>query len=384
LTRKGVTVTERDQDGRPRTAFGPDQESLQALVKQSVKPNSKVIFNEELPTNETVVIRKQALLSPHMEVSALKCGLLTFDHLLRNTASRFTRGTGLQLVREFVCDTITTGKIDPHKFGKFSLGLQYGKIGLYKGIREQVKFEKTPFEHFMIASANYATHSLDLVWLVAGFDPFGFRLADDWMGESFTFTFVNGILNETRCSDAIYLPQSYVLCDPTLRRSFPEIESTQETVAEEANSALQKAIGDVSGARRTALCNAVHLVETTSDEYVIQGMAQRAMLLEENQRNMPAVINERLKRLFGDRSQSKEFASLLSTLFKDETSNLPFFPSGQRINSKRGDGVDWPQWLRVYRNILTKLEEKYGLVGYAMGFGTELKDGGIKIHEIQK
>ena len=89
--------------------------------------------------------------------------MLTFDAQLNTDPNRVTRSPALQEVRT----TIRAAVVDGAELGSFlytvSLGIQYEKIDLFRELRAQCDFLHSGFEHLLIASANVATRTLDLV-----------------------------------------------------------------------------------------------------------------------------------------------------------------------------------------------------------------------------
>ena len=113
------------------------------------------------------------------------------------------------------------------------------------------------------------TKTIDIVWLILGFDPHGFRVCNTWQGDEFTYVISSGILANTTASDAIPLGRRGTLCTPTNRRSFPDIEVSQEL----GNDVRR----EIAVYRNAAFGDAVYLIESTADEYVKDNVTYSAI-----------------------------------------------------------------------------------------------------------
>ena len=220
LTRTKPAV-ERDATGKPRSVVAPDANAARKIMRQA---GWKKITSTTVPPmkGDTYFVRGVPLISAELEVAALKSALLTFDHLLCGSDMRFTRHPRLAGVRSFVRDAVAQHLPDPSGCHRFSLGMQYERACLYQRMRQKIPLKKTPFEHVMLVAGYAGYRTVDLVWLVLGFDPFGFRLCCDWDGGDFAFGFVNGVLQRTKASEAFPLAcPDGLLCGPTDLRAWP-------------------------------------------------------------------------------------------------------------------------------------------------------------------
>ncbi len=222
ITRKKPAILERDPvSGMPRSAAAEDPRAIATIAKQAgwTSPTSKVIAPME---GDTVFIRKVPAICAELEIALLKSTLLTFDHLLGGGEASFARHDRLAAVRAFVKRAVIAEKINSIECNRFSLGYQYEKAGLYRKLRKRMPMPETEFEHVLLAAGNAGYRTVDLVWVVFGFDPLGFRLCVDWDGGDFAFGVVNGVLADTSASEAI--PLGLVddsLCRPTHLRAAP-------------------------------------------------------------------------------------------------------------------------------------------------------------------
>ncbi len=212
LTMRGAAVIDRDPEtNRPRAVLGADEAAMRRIIEQNWPPGVTEHRTNVMPPSQDVLHPQRASICQEIELAALKSLLLTFDHLLRSDPDRFTRSSALQPVREFVRRSVMSNdRVDPLLMQRFVLGLQYEPeyLALYEDLRREIVFPETPFEHVLMASANPATRTLDLVFWAFRVDPHAFRVCDDWQGDGFTYVAVNGILAGTTVSEAIPLERA--------------------------------------------------------------------------------------------------------------------------------------------------------------------------------
>src|SRR5260370_4402859 len=196
---------------------------MQRAIAQNMLPGANARRATTLPPSLDVSFRGRPVICPEIEFAVLKAALLTFDHLLCDQADRFTRSPALQEVRSFIRRCVMDGeKADAFQLGQLVLGLQYDAdyIDRYLRLRNEVDFPESRFEHVLLASANAATASLDVVFCAFKADPYAFRVCRDWQGDSLTYVAVNGVLAETTSSKAVRLDGGYMLGRPTRWRSY--------------------------------------------------------------------------------------------------------------------------------------------------------------------
>jgi hypothetical protein len=205
---------------RPKKVLGADEESLRRFAKKAGMPVPTKFEEVPLIPHDIVTTRLPAF-APEIELAALKCVLLSFDFKLKQFPENFTRSPQLSQVREVIRKSVESKKVESDLFASHSLGMQLEKLPLYAALRESMCVEETPFEHYMLVAANTAQRCLDAVWVIFGFEPFGFRLLDRYEGESFCYGIVNPILKGQSASDLVVLsPPEELLCRPTSRRAF--------------------------------------------------------------------------------------------------------------------------------------------------------------------
>lgn len=215
LTRQNILIVEKDGLGRPKAAVASDENALKKLARSMKKNSDEMRLSEVKATEATTYYKKVPIVSREIEIVALKSALLTFDHLLRGSLDQFTRHPALAPVREFIRDAVIGQRPDSKMLGELSFGLQYEKRGLYDRLRGQIGVPATEFEHVMFASTEARKQTLELVWLVFGFDPFGFQICP-WSHGSFTYAVVNPVLRDEGYSGPHRLSNpGEPLCEPT-------------------------------------------------------------------------------------------------------------------------------------------------------------------------
>jgi hypothetical protein len=353
LTRKNVIVETDAQSGK-RSVTAANEQAARKVLRQLRKTEGGDSKITAVPvTTENVYYHKHLAISAEIELAALKSCLLTFDHLLSHIEDRFTRSPALQEVRDFVRDSVKLRAVDSAALHRFSLGLQYEKLGLYWQLRNSLAIKRSPFEHVLMASGNAATRTIDIVWLIFEFDPHGFRVCDDWRGLDFTWCFVNGVLKDTTCSEAIFVPGGRTLCRPTDRRSIPNVAPDSAT--------MERITSDVSVPRRLAIREAIKLVENSADDFVIEAFTDAAKFTPDC--SMTFLVRDRLKRLWNARGNNPEVISVVETELSRLFDTLSPTLVAQSLDASRPLDVEWPTWLGVYRKAMAVLEGRFGLPG---------------------
>lgn len=357
VSRRNLAIIDRDETtGRPRSAVAADSRPLENLARQLGRSDN-LVFSTVRASEGTTFYRSGAVIFADLEVAALKAALLTFDHLLQNSQDRFTRQPQLEGVRDFVRRAVMERHLDPEGCHRFSLGQQYERMPLYQNLRQRIPHPPTPFEHILLVAGNTPCRCIDMVWIVLGFDPFGFRLCSNWTGGAFAFGAVNGVLAGNSYSEAIPLPPpDELLCQPTKRRAFPELPFPEDE--------QQQAMEAVSSRRMQAFQEAVLHVEMHADESVIAKFVESSACDAESDRQAGIQVCRKLQRLYGRSADSELFIECLSDSFEQHTRGLRPEILSQMISAEP-DAVDWPVWLNVYRKCLGDLRTPFGMPGDA-------------------
>ena len=197
---------------------------------------------------------------------------------------------------------MSNDRVDPLLMQRFVLGLQYEPeyLALYEDLRREIVFPETPFEHVLMASANPATRTLDLVFWAFRVDPHAFRVCDDWQGDGFTYVAVNGILAGTTVSEAIPLERAHLLGRPTRRRSnFNVPLDFQQT---ELDPIRQEVFERRAGLYRRA----VDYVERRFDDLAIENLKVYASLNPDGDHRLTIAVARRLAIMFHRRIGKEE------------------------------------------------------------------------------
>jgi hypothetical protein len=356
VRRKMAVLAKDPETGRPTAAVAPQEEALRNLARRLGKENSLRLST--VPTTEAdTFFGDFPVILAELEIGALRSALLTFDHALRQAADPFTRRPELQAVRSFVAQSLRTRQIDGEGCHRFSLGMQYEQLPLYRELRRAIPFPETPFEHVLLVATNAPRRCLDLVWLVLGFDPFGFRLSTDWWGDDFALGLVSGVLRGTTSSAAVSLPVPLdPLCRPTSRRSFADVMPEGEE--------RERVYEEVSRRRHDAYGEAVLLVEERADDLLRENFTESALLSSADARQVGTQVRARLVRMYGRRKDDPSFLAAVEECYGRLTKDQPGTLLRQRIDTDAGAAVvDWPAWLGVYRACLLELRGRFGLPG---------------------
>ncbi len=358
LARKGVSVLERDEKtGRPKAILGPDEKTLRRMAKQSGMPESAAISMVPLTKSDVLTIHLPVF-APEMELAAVKCLLLTFDHLLRDRADRFTRSESLKRTRDAIRNSVKQKQVEGDLLDQVSLGLQLEKLPLYVSLRNEMKVAQTPFEHYMFAAGNAAQRCIDVVWMILGFEPFGFRVSRKYDGPDFCVGFVNPIIKGNGASAAIELsPQDDLLCRPTKRRAF---HPGGDEAAIYKN--LEHVLFEVMPLRAEAFDRAVYVVNTHPgcDAWVIERF--RHLRLQHQGESALGLFEQRLWDLYPHRHTNSEFKTTIKQALQMNGA-LTLCDGDSATLDSIDKGKAWKDWLRLYRAALEELVRSNGLPG---------------------
>jgi hypothetical protein len=351
LIRRNCAILDRDEKGRPQKAVAADRGPLQKLARQLGVENRWQISSA--PASQSDSFHHDCpVVRPALEVAALKACLLTFDHLLWPDPNRFTRSGALAQVRGFVKKAVIQGEIDPETCHRFSLGMQYDRLPLYRRMRKAIPFVQTPFEHVLLVAGNAPARCIDVVWIVLDFDPFGFRVAHEWHGGSFAFGVVNGVLKGSGVSAAVPLvaPED-LLCHPTNLRSCMEntLPARRDTDFEE-----------IISRRCAAVMEAAYLADMEAPDALRHNLIQGALCDPPYQRNVGTQLLKRLQGWFMRTANQTELRRAVADVLRRNSRNTPGAILRQRIEDESAAGVDWPSCLNIYRACLADLRSRFG------------------------
>ena len=353
ITRRNLVILERDPvSGKPRSAAAEDPRAIARIEKQAgwTSMTRKVIAPME---GDIVFVRKVPAILAELEIALLKSALLTFDHLLGGANASFARHDRLTAVRAFIKRAVIAEEIDSIECNRFSLGYQYEKAGLYRKLRKRMPIRETEFEHVLFAAGNASYRTVDLVWVVFGFDPFGFRLCVDWDGGDFAFGVVNGVFANTSASEMIPLGLvDDLLCCPTHLRACPGTDRKPPTEITRVG-------------QEEAYKKAVYLVQMKADGAMIRSFKEAARIDQAMQGKIESLVEDKLLRLYAHTQDQGRLSIAVKESLRHHSEALSAEQREQRIASGEGAGdVDWEPWLSVFRRSLNECASQFGFPGH--------------------
>jgi len=364
-TRRGKTIVSRDPvTDRPTAAVSANEAGLRQLASQLGREESLRLSTVPVTQSNTFLHRAPVILA-ELEIAALKCGLLTFDHFLQATGDAFTRSDSLLDVRRFIAEAVSSRTINGELCHRHSLGLQYERLEMYRRLRLQLGIAESPFEHVLLVASHTPSRCLDLVWIVFGFDPFGFRLSYNWRGPDVHLAIVNSVLSGgTASMPTAFVPEDAPLCGPTLRRAFP----SELPVGEEVDRILR----EVALRRDEAFQRAVLLLEQRADTLIRENFIEAAMLVPAGARGMQRLVTQRLCNMYGRRRDDAVLIqSAEDTVARFLPELNPEFRDQQIPDEQAAASVAWDAWLPFYRQCLAAMVDSQGLPGDPFTNATE-------------
>jgi hypothetical protein len=223
----------------------------------------------------------------------------------------------------------------------------------YRKLRSSIHIKETQFEHVLFAAGSASYRTVDLVWLVFGFDPFGFRVCNDWDGGDFALGVVNGVLAYTPASKAVPLGLlDSLLCRPTNLRACPG--TAQRPPSEITAIGLEKAYG-----------NAEYLRQMTADGAVIRSFEEDARIDHAIKRTIGSLVEGKLLRLYGHIPEQDTVSTAVKEAVRRHTGAVASQQRDQRVLlDQEARNVDWRLWLDVYRHCLDDLVSQFGNPGH--------------------
>ena len=351
---KGIVIASRDDEGKPKEVLSSDIPALNRWFEKSgVSKGRKRRILTNLPLPSSTVYRDQPLFTPESDVSALKCALLTFDHLLADQPSRrFTRFPHLEGIRNFIKSTVMgSGPIKVAGLHLYVLGNQLENEARYRSLLSRMDATPTQeFEHVLIASGCCSSRTVDLVWLVAGIEWLGFRVSTTWDAFDFACVVRNQVLKRGRVFGPTWSYESMLLCKPSAWRSAPGPGFTAANIDSHIPSEI----------RKDAYKRAVYHVEMNVDESVKGAIIRAAEQDMRHSHSISEAIITCLGRFWSaSTTDSPDFRNALSQL-RGQLKSL----AGVAITaSQENEAVDWTKCIGLFRDSLRSLREHFGLPG---------------------
>ncbi len=363
LSRTDFEISERDpKTNKPTRASG----SLEAAKKLAKQLKSNLVELPSTPAASTTVARKRlCVLSPDIELAALKACLLTFDHLLDNSEESFTRSPGVVPVLNQIRDTVLHGRSPPGSFLSTHVwGVEYG---LATVINEFVRPNRTtpasPFEHILLAVANVGTRTLDLIWSVFGFEVYRFRVTNDWRGSEFTFAATCGVLKDTGPSGLIYINRPFRMGAQTC-----EASTTTSQLVDSSGNWIPPSSPPVAAIakNRDRMQSEARLLSLEESD-----MAVKQMLIFTAQEIAPAnewaclivSVRRAAERIYAVNSRNDSIAEHLQATLDRWISSVPANRSEDSIHREGTERqrIDWTFWITLFRRILQDLKHSLGI-----------------------
>lgn len=279
--KKKYEVLEHHENGKPKIAHCKTIEEAFEFGEK-IGLTKEQILTSWVPLTQGKIYNFEDIgVSTDLELSLLKCSLLSFEHFLNNDSKliRFTRDPALLEVKEIITDALdhiqpTKGtdlfkhvNVKLKEWNSISLGLQFEKIENIKEIRSKIYVDVSPFEHFLIATGNSATKTIDILFYAFSHEPWGFRVATDWEGVDFQYCIINPIMKET-CATGIHEVNFPVLsCSHTQYRSVPgpKLENEPKEAWMSRHEPFIQKIGEIRNELHMA---AIAHVEIHAPDYV--------------------------------------------------------------------------------------------------------------------
>jgi hypothetical protein len=346
LKPKGLTF-EKDK-GKLKSVRGTQVDLDKYFRSQNIKekPGTSII-----PVSHRIITRVKVL-HPEIDVALLKSILSVFDYFEDNHPENYIRSDALKDVRQFVKDTVKLRLVNSVEWRKYCWGIQYESERIIFNLLQKAKLMPGPFDHTLVLSANPPTRTIDAIFLVAGIDPFCFRLTQEWAGRGFTKVFVHPVLKNTSMFTPVELPESSTLFGVSSRKPIIEEGEFQATPIEHAKQICYQ---------RSAKLNEASLFVERS----IEGAEHLVTALIELSTNvypsltLSEVLCERVKIWYPHLDDKVK--NSLSDFMKNQFTNSKF-ESFKRKSIKQGELLDstWKEILSIYRSILDAVIDQFG------------------------
>jgi len=287
---KQEVTSERDADTNQLTSLsGPNPQRLEQIWNQ-VHPNNKPATFEWIPPRDRIEVRRKLpLLKAEIELAFLKSSLCSFDALIqRYGGMMFTRFDELKIVRDVVTKIIL-GQEDSVYLYRHSLGLQYARLPFLNEVRTRLPFPKTPFEHYLVASAEPGSAVLDIAFVAFSFDPYVFRASTAWKRDGFTAVIANGVLAGMHPSGIGFYAGGQTLGKPGMYSGLISSDADSREHVEAAKIISQN--------RSMAISDAIVYVERNCTEHIVTGI--KSFGVGQTSLNFKQAIKGRLRRVYG-------------------------------------------------------------------------------------
>lgn len=300
ISMDGLFITERDENGHPRSCLTPMSPNVINHVNKTFNWNpvtTMALSPVDLP-DDTFWCRFN--FTPEAHISALKSFLISFDEMLaRINGFMFTRDPALTPLCDFIQKVVFNSP--SHYFrelDKYYWGLQVNNEKIVKSILNEHQYKGSPFEHTMIVSSCSEYKMLYGVWDIFGFETLGFCLcpAGEWNGPSFSAIITNPILKDTHAPHIIVSEElNFRLCARTQYKCF----SLNSDAPERPEDRYFQTIPKIN-----AYHQAVYLVETTAESHILENFQDMSNRLS-HEKTLSYMLTKRLCGLYSEENLQK-------------------------------------------------------------------------------
>jgi hypothetical protein len=192
------------------------------------------------------------------------------------------------------------------------------------------------------------------VWLIAGTDPFGFRVSHDWDGGDFTCSIINEMLKGGQVHGPFWKAMPTSVCGPTVYRSFHAGKRTEDQI--------RQIVNEIASHRWNACRRADLLAETTCDDYVIMNLVDTAVKDPLFGHAIESAVRGRLENLFRPALEDPARRQVFDRLLESYLTKMPETERKSIVQRETDrQRINWGAWLKTYRDILSGLHREIGV-----------------------
>ena len=351
LSRTDLQFTRHPTTGKPTHVSGP-AEAIRRFARQSGLIVTTTGVSPS--TQKSNVPISQAMISPEIEIAVLKGVLLTFDHVCRDSDSRFTRARELEPLRDMMRAVIMEDADRGRLLFDCVLGIDYTLRERIDDIcKKRNPSSDSPFRHALIATANAAKRTIDLVWCLFGFEPHRFRLTREWRGVDFTFLVTNGVLRDTTVAGPIE-------CGPF------DIGPRSNACATPIDPAWLDFEVHVMAEHREHAHIEARLLTLRRDDSTVRRNIRIDTALYVATPETPGSVADGMKRvlstLFAVNLKQADTRLTFEQIVRIKGAALGITDRTDTIarDDEIAEHVDWPYWVSAFRNVMEELVREIG------------------------
>jgi hypothetical protein len=287
-----------------------------------------------------------------VDVALIKSILSVFDHYGKLEGNNFVRSAEFGGVRDFIKRTVQNEYIDGAEWLKYCWGIQYEVENTVKKYTVDAGLSHGRFDHIIILSANPPTRTVDAVFVVAGVDPYCFRLYDNWRGRAFTKVFVHPVFKNTNISGPVELPRTSTLFGKSNRRPILGEDDEKTSTLEHAKQVVIQ--------RSIAINDAALIVEnhTSADAYLIEAFIELSTNVYPDL-SLSEILAERVK-LWYDSFNEIQLNMLEEFLINEFMAVSHEYFEKFKKTEEESSIEEWRKCIFLYRSILSRVVDKFG------------------------